>query len=223
MGFIKKCVSYLAGSMLIQVVLIFVTVYLLMVISPNYIGCALPEKMCMTGSGKVNDVLSISAALMPSLLIVYGYKIWRSQKAKELLAVEAKDIYFELDKIIAALDALDDQIKSNPGTTTTNSKQYIEFKKVSKEVLKELTLFKGLLSEENSPYSEDFNNFYNELSSFDSGLEWINMWRIASGDRNPLVAAFEHYEEIKEKLEIQNMHDEIKNIKLKLAQIILHK
>lgn len=220
---IWRCICLIIGFMPIQIIIIFISIYLCMAIFPNYLGCLLPEKMCMVGTNKINDILVVTATVMPSLLVIYGYKIWRGQKAKELLAVEAKDIYFELDKIIAALDVLDDQIKSNPRTTTTNSKQYIEFKRVSKEVLKELTLFKELLSEENSPYSEDFNNFYNELSSFDDGLEWINMWRIASGDRNPLVAAFEHYEEIKEKLKIQNMHDEIKNIKLKLAKIILHK
>lgn len=180
--------------------------------------------LCVVDCGIIKDILiALIGAGIPSFVAWRIFKNWRGQKAKEVLALKAQEVYFELNKIIVALDNFDKQIEVNPGTTTTQSKAYIELKESNKGVMQELTLLKDLLEEENSPYSKDFKDSYNEFNSFDNRLEWINMWRIRTGDTNPLVARFEHFQKIRDSLKIQDTYTEIKNIKSKLAKIILHK
>lgn len=224
MGFIKKCVSYLAGSMLIQVVLIFVSIYLLMVVLPNYIGCILPEKMCMsrTDDGDdVNDVLAITAALIPSLLVVYGYKIWRSQKAKELLATKAQDIYFELDKLDVVLSNHKELIETTPEQITRESVVYAEVKAECNDLVKKMKLFKDLLEDENSLHYLNFEGFYNRLNMFDRNLK-------ASNDIKPfvnssLIKAIDYHNGVVEAVNISSLPKLMKDIKSHLVKVILHK
>lgn len=182
------------------------------------------DYVCILGLEVHKDIVvaTISAGV-PSLVAWCISKKWREQKQTEILSVKAEQIYFEVDKILSALVILEKQIDSNPGTTTTNSPAYIEFKSVCKEANAKISLFKDLINDVKPSYLGDFNHFFGELGSFEEQLKWVNLWRIGSGDRNPLVATFEHSKEMREKLKIQNMHDEIKNIKSKLAKVILHK
>jgi hypothetical protein len=182
--------------------------------------------LCVWDWSIIKDILvALISAGIPSLVAWVIFKGWRSQKVKELLAIRAKEVYFELDKLIIALKHMDTQINENPGTTTTNCKSYIELKETYKEILSDLTLFKDLLKEENSSHSKKFDAFYDTLVSFDEDLKWVNLWRIVKPNKkiHPLVVGQEHSKYIKEKLGIQHMRDAVKNIKLELTKIILHK
>lgn len=223
MGFIKKCVSYLAGSMLIQVALIFASIYLLMVFLPNYVGCILPEKMCMTRQNDgddVNDVLAITAALMPSLLVIYGYKIWRSQKAKELLAAKAQDIYFGLDEIIKVLNKYSEQIESSPETITRDCVIYIDVKKACDDISESILLFRDLLTEEHSPYSSNLDSFYKQITIFEFNAKSIKKISSIGGKLSLEVS---EYIKIKEIVFILSLPQAINVIKENLIKIILHK
>ncbi len=191
-----------------------------MVLLPNLIGCIFPKKMCMTGSSKVNDVLAVSATLMPSLLVIYGYKIWRGQKAKELLAEKAQKIYFELDEIVSVLDKHKDQIKSSPETITRESVIYIDVKKACDDISKSILLFKDLLSKEQSRYSSNFNTFYIQITLFEFNARSV---REMSSFGGKLAPEMKEYIKNNEVTLIQMLPEEIVNIKDNLIEIILHK
>ncbi|RZG63569.1 hypothetical protein EXE25_19145 [Acinetobacter bouvetii] len=169
----------------------------------------------------MNDVLSVSAALIPSLLVVYGYKIWRSQKAKEILATKAQDIYFELDKLDVVLSNHKELIETTPELITRESVVYAEVKAECNDLVKKLKLFKDLLEYEKSPHYLDFKCFYNKLNMFDRNLKVSD--NIKPFVNNSLIKAINYNNEVREALNISSLPQLIEDIKLDLVEVILHK
>lgn len=223
MKFIKKIIEfayYLMGLALVQVALICVSIYLFMVLLPNYIGCILPDKMCMIGTDKFYEVLVILATLMPSLLVAYGYKIWRGQKAKELLATKAQEIYFELDRVVMVLDEHKELMKSSPETITRNSSAYIDVKKACDDISKSLLLFKELLTEEKSPHSINVKRFYTRITHFEDIARELQKLSSYGGKLDTAIDEFAMMQEI---ILLTNLNQDIDILKDNLIKIILHK
>lgn len=62
-----------------------VVLYLLLSVIPNLIGCLVPESYCLAGSDKLVDVLTISAYVIPIILIIVVFHIGGKKLAYYLL------------------------------------------------------------------------------------------------------------------------------------------
>lgn len=194
--------------------LVFVSVTLL----PKTIGCVLPDYMCMSGSEKLSDVLSISAALIPIILVAEAYKMWRKQKSAELLAIDARGIYTQLKQLLEKIKKIKLRIENNPSTTSTKSDDYLEFVELYKKLNDDLDLFKLLLWEENSTHLMKFNDFYSYFSKYLGILQKIDIYRINTSENKIM-----HSKNMIEKIEIDKFIADVEHSFNLFAKIILHK
>ena len=189
---------------------------------PNSLDCVIPKKYCLEGSGKLVDVLTISAYFMPVLLVFGAYNIWRKQKSAELLAIRAQEIYTQIKDILKLLDVLDLKIKASPSTTNTSSEEYKNFMVLYEKVGEDLGVFKLLLDEEASIHCNEFNIFYDDYLRLGNNLGKIDLYRVWSGD-NVQFRDIVHYQNIKSQVGIESFKRDTDIAFKLLAKIILHK
>lgn len=91
--FLKKKITYcILGTP--------VALYLILTVFPIWFGCLIPKNYCLTGSTKFVDILTISAYVMPIILVIGAYNAWRTQKGAEVVAYEAQQNIKDLLEII---------------------------------------------------------------------------------------------------------------------------
>lgn len=206
----KKYIVY------ILIILIIVTSILFWV--PVYFGCYLPEKYCLQGSSKLSDILTISAALTPVIIIFDAYNSWRKQKTAELLATESQKLYKKSQLILENLVGLEKQIEKNPGTTNSKHVLFIDFKNSIDDYYVDVDFFYSLLSEDKSKHRESMKDYYDYLKYFKDKINWIDLYRISKTDN-----VFSHAIEVKENLELSIFKNKTKEVTSILFKIILHK
>lgn len=84
---------------ILYIVLTPLIVYALLIAIPAKYDCFLPKNYCLVGSEKLVDVLTISAYLIPILLVLDAYNTWKKQKGAEVIANEAKAFIIALSEI----------------------------------------------------------------------------------------------------------------------------
>lgn len=158
--FLKKKITYcVVGTPIV--------LYLLLMVFPIWFGCVIPEDYCLTGSTKLVDVLTISAYLIPIILVIGAYNQWRMQKGTEVVANEAKQTIKELLEIIN-ISYLMNSYKASP---ESNAEKFKEFKLLSEKILRSSLFIDECVA------IDDFRSLLNEFNGLcwevkDIGLEF---------------------------------------------------
>ncbi|MEJ5037997.1 hypothetical protein WH285_13750 [Acinetobacter johnsonii] len=154
--FLKKKITYfILGTP--------VALYLILTVFPMWFGCLIPKNYCLTGSTKFVDILTISAYMIPIILVIGAYNAWRTQKGAEVVAYESKQNIKDLLEIIKIVHL----IINNNTTPDQCEEDFKAFKPLYESIVRNSLYINDCV--EIDGFKEKMNDF------FDHCLELLKM------------------------------------------------
>ncbi|MGY0202237.1 hypothetical protein ACW7EJ_00800 [Acinetobacter soli] len=151
----KKIFYYIMGTP--------VVLYLLLSVIPNLIGCRVPENYCLTGSDQLVDVLTISAYVIPIILVIGAYNAWRMQKGAEVVAHEAKSYLIKLSELQSLQGDIFKSIIESNGLDI-NKTAVKDFKEIQDQLANSVVFLGFAINSEQ--FSHDSSTFYAQTINF---------------------------------------------------------